>query len=296
MQQIRLFMQLHEALARNYFNLIEQIFENEDYALSIVQLDEQINLYEISLYCFAKHKDKIIKQLEHAAEKLHITLNIQKEILPDIDWVQHSLKGLKPVETDSFFIFGNHDKDLVKSNKINIEIEANQAFGTGHHHTTLGCLILLEKYLTKNIKNILDIGTGTGILSMAIAMHQVNKNILPSIIASDIDPLAIKIASGNFTLNNVSKYITPIIAAGISDKQILGHNPFDLIVANILAKPLIELAKDIKNIIHSNSYVILSGILNTQTNDVIAEYSKHNFKIIEILEKEEWVALILSLV
>lgn len=77
MQQIRLFMQLHEALARNYFNLIEQIFENEDYALSIVQLDEQINLYEISLYCFAKHKDKIIKQLEHAAEKLHITLNIK---------------------------------------------------------------------------------------------------------------------------------------------------------------------------------------------------------------------------
>lgn len=296
MQQIRLFMQLHKSLAQNYFNLIEQIFESEGYALSTVPLDEQNDLYEISLYCFDKNESEIIHQLEKVAKNLSITPNIQKEILPDIDWVQHSLKGLKPVETNNFFIFGSHDKHLIKPNKINIEIEANQAFGTGHHNTTLGCLILLEKYLTKNIKNILDLGTGTGILSMAIAMQQVKQNILPSIIASDIDPTAIRIATDNFALNKVSKYIKPLIAEGLDDKQILEQSPFDLIVANILAKPLIELAKNIKNVVHNNSLVILSGILNKQSDEVIAAYKKHNFKIVEILQKEEWVALILSLI
>lgn len=284
----RNFLQLEGELANEYFAIVSEIFENDEYATSLIELQD--NLFEISIYT----EHDITALLQAIAQKLKVEPIIKTEILPDIDWVQHSLNNLPPVSTDNFFIYGEHHKTLLKNNKLNIKIEANQAFGTGHHNTTLGCLTLLEKYLTANITNILDIGTGSGILSIASALFQRKHNIIPHIIASDIDSIAINIAQQNFAINNVAQYIKAIIAAGVNSTQITHHEPFDLIIANILATPLIELALDIKKLTHKDSVVILSGILKEQSIAVIKAYEEANFKLIEILQKDEWTQLVLT--
>lgn len=287
MQQLRLYVKLTKDQAENYFNLLEKTLEDEAYPLAIVEQQE------VSVYCNSKQENFITNCLINIDNNLNVI--VEKEILPNIDWVQYSLEGLAPVETNNFFIYGNHYKNLAKDNKINIEIEANQAFGSGHHHTTIGCLELLEKTLNSNTTNILDIGTGSGILSIAIAKLQEQRHIDCNIIASDIDPIAIKVAIENFKLNKVEQYITPIVASGLANEDILIKAPYDVIVANILAKPLIELAIDIKNIVNEKTTIILSGILKTQINDVIKAYTKQNFIIKQLLNKDEWVALSLTL-
>lgn len=286
MQQIRLYTKLAKDFAQDYFNKLEQNLAEEYYPIAIVEETE------ISVYCYDYEETKVKQRLIDSAKNFDI--NINKEILPNIDWVEHSLKGLSPVETNKFFIYGSHDKNLIKANKLNIEINANQAFGTGHHYTTMGCLELLAENLNNTTNNILDIGTGSGILSIAMAKLQEQNNIKCNIIASDIDSVAIKVAKENFILNNVEQYINSVVASGINDKKIINKQPFDIIVANILAKPLIELANDIKNIVHMNSIIILSGILDNQSDDVINAYVKQNFAVKQKLCKNNWVALSFS--
>jgi ribosomal protein L11 methyltransferase len=196
--------------------------------------------------------------------------------LPDEDWVAKSQAGLPPVQAGPFFVYGEHDKDNIPENiSYPIQIDAGVAFGTGHHGTTKGCLLAFEDYRQANQpRNILDLGTGAGILAIAAAMALNTK-----VLATDIDPDAVMVTDQNAELNGVRNLITSVTADGFRDAAIAGAAPFDLIFANILAGPLIGLAPEIANAMTVNGTVILSGILDEQADTLITAYENQGLHL-----------------
>jgi ribosomal protein L11 methyltransferase len=188
--------------------------------------------------------------------------------LPETDWVAKSLEGLKPVRAGRFLVHGRHDRDRAKANDVAIEIEAGQAFGTGHHGTTAGCLLAIEREAkTRPIGNALDVGTGSGVLAIALARLAKTR-----VLASDIDPVATLVAEDNLRLNGVANYVRCITAPGLSGRAFVERSPYDLIVANILAGPLAALAPAIRRHVAPGGTVILSGLLPEQRARIVAAY------------------------
>lgn len=207
----------------------------------------------------------------------------------DIDWVSHVQKELKPVRAGRFFIHGSHDRTKAANKTFAIEIDAAQAFGTAHHGTTKGCLIAIDE-LAQAITplNILDLGAGSGILAIAAS------KVWPAakITASDIDPIAVKIASENETLNHNnainSNPITHLCIDGVSDPAIKSKAPFDLIIANILAGPLMNMATEVSAILNTNGQLLLSGILDSQSDEVVRAYTATGLKHRQTRYHGEW--------
>ncbi|MCZ2328655.1 50S ribosomal protein L11 methyltransferase [Bartonella sp. F02] len=284
-QQIRLYCTASKNEAEQFYTLLERAFDEEGYPLALTEIDEKNAVYELSLYIDQNNQESICKRFAHI---LSLSSDkIKMEVLPDIDWVQQSLEGLKPIHAGPFFLHGSHSREDIPPHMLSIEIEASQAFGTGHHGTTSGCLEMITKVMhNENPKNALDLGTGSGVLAIGIAML---KPI--TILASDIDPIAVQVAQHNITLNGVEKYVTAITAPGLHHEKIASHAPFDLIVANILANPLIELAPEITQIMQKNGSIILSGILEEQHDNVLNVYIKHGLKHIETYHRQGWVTL-----
>lgn len=283
--QIRLHYRTAKAKAEELYQKMDAAFEDDAYPLAITEIDEAKAIYEVSLYVEEDEKAVVKTRL---AQILGVNQDeIEIEVLPDIDWVQHSLEGLNPVRAGRFFIHGSHDRDKVMPNDLAIEIEAGQAFGTGHHGTTVGCLELLAEVMAnEKPQNALDLGTGSGILAIGMAL------IAPiRILATDIDPIAINVAKENFALNGVSDTITAITATGLDDNEITSRAPFDLIVANILANPLIELAPQMVPAKAKNGSIVLSGILEEQHDRVVKAYQDQGAKYIKTLHHEGWVAI-----
>ena len=209
--------------------------------------------------------------------------------LPETDWVAKSLEGLKPVRAGRFLIHGAHDRERVKPNDIAIEIEAGQAFGTGHHGTTIGCLIAIEREAkTRPILNALDIGTGSGVLAIALA-RQAKARVL----ASDIDPVATRVANENVRLNGVAATVRIVIAAGLNGRAFAERAPYDLVVANILAGPLAALAPAIRRHVAPGGTVILSGLLPEQRARIVATYRSTGLVLVRSMIVEGWLTLVL---
>lgn len=203
------------------------------------------------------------------------------------DWVAASLKGLKPVRAGRFLIHGSHDRGCAHANEIAIEIDANQAFGTGHHETTVGCLVLIwELARRRRFTRALDVGTGTGILAIAIA-----RLLKIPVIASDIDPVAVAIASENAAQNAVSPWVRTLNAAGLRSPAIQVSRPFDLITANILAKPLVSLAPDVARALGPGGIAIVSGLLATPSDAVRKAYRDAGLKEVASMANGDWTTL-----
>ncbi|WP_455475168.1 50S ribosomal protein L11 methyltransferase [Bartonella sp. B17] len=284
-EQVRLYYVALKSDAKRFYTFMETAFDEEGYPLGLTEIDEKNSLYELSLYVDKEHQENVLKRF---ANILSVNPDkINKEILPNIDWVQRSLEGLTPVRSGPFFLHGSHNRNNIPPNVLPIEIEANQAFGTGHHGTTAGCLEMIAKVMqNENPQNALDLGTGSGVLAIGIAML---KPI--AILATDIDPIAIQVAQHNIELNNVKEYVTAITATGFSHNDIASHAPFDLIVANILANPLIELAQEMVQTLRKGGSLILSGILEEQHAHVLEAYIKHGLKHIETYHRQGWVTI-----
>ncbi|WP_455480362.1 50S ribosomal protein L11 methyltransferase [Bartonella sp. B12(2025)] len=284
-QQIRLYYAAFKSEAERLYTLMETAFDEEGYPLALVEIDEKNAVYELSLYVDKENQKNASKCF---ARILSIDPEkINHEILPNIDWVKQSLEGLTPVRAGPFFLHGSHNRNDIPPNVLPIEIEANQAFGTGHHGTTAGCLEMISKVMQNgNPQNVLDLGTGTGVLAIGIAM------LKPvSVLASDIDPVAIQVAQHNIALNGVKEYITAVTATGFSHDKIASRAPFDLIVANILANPLIELAQEMVQALQKSGSLILSGILEEQHTHVLETYVKQGLKHIETYHRQGWVTI-----
>lgn len=209
--------------------------------------------------------------------------------LPETDWVAHVRRELQPVEAGRFFVYGGHDADKVPEGRIALLIEAAMAFGTGHHGTTLGCLRALDRLVEGGFApaRVADIGCGTAVLAMAAA------RVWPGeVVASDIDEVAVDVARANLVANGMGDRVDTVVAPGFGHARLEG--PFDLVFANILKGPLLELAPDMAAATQPGSYVILSGILNEQADEVVAHYFQNGFNLIDRAEIVEWTTLVLS--
>lgn len=210
--------------------------------------------------------------------------------VPETDWVAHVKRELQPVSAGRFFVYGSHDADKVPDGAVALLIEAAMAFGTGHHATTRGCLLALDRLDRAGFrgKNVADIGCGTAVLAMAAAAIWG----LP-VIASDIDPVAVDVARANAEANGLADKIICVEAAGFGQADLAARAPYDLVFANILKGPLLDLAPAMAGHMASGGYAILSGILNTQADEVASAYKRVGFMLVSRDEITEWTTLVL---
>lgn len=214
------------------------------------------------------------------------------EALPDHDWVKLSQEGLPPVRAGRFFVHGAHDKGKVPGNSVALAIDAGVAFGTGHHETTSGCLEALDwlKRTGYVPRNALDVGTGTGVLALAA-----NRLWRIPVVASDIDPRAVDVTAENLRLNGGQMAIRPLVAEGLEHGLIAAAAPYDLVIANILAGPLTQLAPGIRARTARKGRVLLSGLLRSQELLVLAFYRAHGFRLARRWRLGPWSVLLLAL-
>jgi ribosomal protein L11 methyltransferase len=210
--------------------------------------------------------------------------------VPETDWVAHVKRELQPVEAGRFFIHGSHDAARVPDGSVALLIEAAMAFGTGHHGTTRGCLLALDRLDRAGFRgrNVADIGCGTAVLAMAAAAIWERP-----VIASDIDPVAVEVAAANARANGLGERVQCVEAAGFCHPALAARAPYDLIFANILKGPLLDLAPDIAGHLAAGGYAVLSGILNTQADEVAAAYRRQGFMLAVRDEIGEWTTLVL---
>lgn len=210
--------------------------------------------------------------------------------LPDINWVEKSLENLPAVEAGRFLIYGSHVDVAAKPGQIPLRIDAGQAFGTGHHGTTRGCLIALSDLVKAGAPSyVLDLGCGTAILAAGLA-----KLTPASILATDIDPIAVAVAKEVAKDNGVANRMRFATGPGFQAPEIAAAAPFDLIIANILARPLISLAPAMRANLMPGGTVILSGLLIEQETRVLSAYLTQGFRFERRIHLDEWSTLVLK--
>lgn len=255
------------------------------------------DLWQIDVFFDGRPTDKFVKELLDKAGLLQWRHTFGP--VEDRDWVSESQKLLAPVQAGRFFVFGAHDADKADANLVNLQVDAGQAFGTGKHETTAACLTLLDA-LGSDISpgKFLDLGTGSGVLALAA-----NK-LWPAAsgTATDIDPIATDVAVENASINKVPiREFKPGIlgvafktADGLDDAELQSEAPYDVIIANILAGPLVAMASDIVAALAPGGVLILSGLLITQQSEVMQAYQDQGLQLIKSEESGEWSALQLT--
>lgn len=205
------------------------------------------------------------------------------------DWVAHSLDGLVPVAAGRFVVHGAHDRGRVAPNRIGIEIEAALAFGTGHHGTTRGCLLALDRLIGRRPRRILDIGCGSGVLAIAAA-----RALRTRVAAGDIDPVSVAVARDNARLNRAGAFVDVVRADGLADRRLRAGAPYDLVFANILLGPLLGLATPIRRVMAPGGRVVLSGLLASQQQPALAAYRSRGFHFERRIVLDGWVTLVMA--
>lgn len=216
--------------------------------------------------------------------------DIEVTPLADRNWVRESLQGLPAVSAGRFFMAGAHEMNMAPPGAITLCVEAGEAFGTGHHGSTSGCLLALDALARqRKFHRVLDLGCGTGVLAMAAA-----KLWRLPVVASDIDPIAVRVTADNARQNGLSGLLRPVLAAGFASRQISAYAPYDLIIANILAGPLISLAPSVARHLAPGGHIVLSGLLNHQEMAVRGAYQAQRLYLDQYFRQAEWSTLVLS--
>ncbi|MEQ1771029.1 MAG: 50S ribosomal protein L11 methyltransferase [Devosia sp.] len=272
------------------FALVDAVMEREDLALTAsAHEDADTGEWVFEATCGALPDLNAFEELSRTALGGKVGFSIAV-VDPDVNWVAKSLEGLQPVIAGGFYVYGSHEQAPPPAGLIPIRIDAAEAFGTGHHETTTGCLEAIERVLKRRkFKRMLDVGTGTGVLAIALA----KRTRLP-VVASDIDPVATRTTIANAQDNNVSRLIVAVTAPGLEHRAIAQSAPYDLIVANILAAPLVEIAPAIARAAEHGATVILSGLLVKQAPGVTAAYARAGIVLRQRLERGDWATLILE--
>lgn len=196
------------------------------------------------------------------------------ETVPDENWVSLSQAALPPVQAGRFTVHGSHDRDRIPRGPWSILIDAGEAFGTAHHATTLGCLMAVDRCARKNpARRVLDLGCGTGVLAIAARRTMPRARML----ASDIDPVAVRVARENARANGITS-IRALVADGVP-RAGGSRAGYDLLIANILARPLIALAGAISSRVATGGTLVLSGLLTSQSREVMGAYLARGFSL-----------------
>jgi ribosomal protein L11 methyltransferase len=256
------------------------------YGVGAFEIEDGSGLWEVGAYFLEAPDAAALNALGagHGARPFAVSE------LPEIDWVAKVRRELSPVEAGRFFVFGSHDADKVPEGRIALQIEATVAFGTGHHGTTLGCLRAFDRLFGAGFHpaKVADIGAGTAVLAMAAA------SVLPDalVIASDIDEVAVDVSEANVAINGLEGRVECLEAAGFNHPRLAEVAPFDLIFANILKGPLIELAPDMAAHAAPGGLVILSGLLVVQAEAVTEAYLAQGFTTEGREDIGEWSTLV----
>lgn len=272
------------------YALVDAVMERDDLALTAsAHEDEETGDWYFEATC--DHPPDLESFSQLARQVLGGTIDFSVEpIDPQVNWVAKSLEGLAPVVAGGFYVYGSHETGPVPHGLTLMRIDAAQAFGTGHHETTTGCLEAIDMVLKRRRpKFLLDVGTGTGVLAIALA-----KRLRTPVIATDIDPVAVKTTRENAWANGVGKLIFPVEATGLDHRTITDNAPYDLLVANILAGPLVALAPGMGRIAAPGATVILSGILRHQAVRVINAYGRQGMTLRHRLDRKDWSTLVLE--
>jgi ribosomal protein L11 methyltransferase len=260
--------------------------------VGVFEIEDDSGLWEVGAYFLEPPSEAILEVLALAFGAKPFALSE----LPEIDWVAHVRRELAPVEAGRFFVYGSHDADklpavLAEGGRVPLQIEATVAFGTGHHGTTLGCLRAFDRLAAAGFApvKVADIGCGTAVLAMAAAA------VLPEalVLASDIDKVAVDVARANVAINDLDGRIECLEAAGFAHPRLAETAPFDLVFANILKGPLIELAPPMAAHLAPGGKIILSGLLGVQAEAVTAAYVAAGFQPESRDDIGEWSTLVL---
>lgn len=261
--------------------------EPEPTGVGVFEIEDGSGLWEVGAYFMDPPQEAVLDLLAAAFGARPFALSE----LPEIDWVAKVRRELSPVDAGRFFVFGSHDADKVPQGRIALQIEATVAFGTGHHGTTLGCLLAFDGLLDQGFQpaRVADIGCGTAVLALAAA------SVLPDalVIASDIDEVAVDVALANCAINGLEGRVECLEAAGFDHPRLAEAAPYDLVFANILKGPLIELAPAMALNIAEDGLCILSGLLTVQADSIIAAYEAEGFVLQSRNDLGEWSALVL---
>jgi ribosomal protein L11 methyltransferase len=251
---------------------------------SIIEEDEARGVWRIDAFPTSDTEAEMLRRHLEGFDALKVTV----EKLADADWLEMALSGLPPVRAGRFFIYGVHDRGRTPPSTVNLRIEAGAAFGTGHHGTTVGCLLAYDALLkARGFRRVLDVGTGTGVLAIAAA-----RTGSQSVVASDIDPVSVRIARENARINRAGGRF--VRADGLAHPAVRAEAPYDLVFANILARPLVWLATDIRKALKPGGIAILSGLLRSQARFVLAAYRSRGFRLQRRLGRDAWTTLVLQ--
>lgn len=251
----------------------------------VFEIEDGSDRWEVGVY-FTEAPDEIGLALLAAA---HGAQPFVVSELPEVDWVAHVRRELSPVEAGRFFVHGSHDADKIPEGAEALCIEAAMAFGTGQHNTTRGCLLALDRMISDGQapQRVADIGCGTAVLAMAAA------RVLPGVVlASDIDQVAVETAQANVLANGLAGRVECVMAEGFGHPLLHDAGPYDLVFANILKQPLIELAPDMARHLAPGGQAILSGILVDQAEDVIAAYADAGMPLVRREDLGDWTTLV----
>ena len=276
-----------EHTAKGVVDVLTEIFFEGQAAVAAFERPD--GRWDVTVH-FAEPPDQaLIRELVANAAGPEVAEGIAFDTVEAKDWVKASLEDLVPVPAGRFVVHGQHDRERIAPNKLGIEIEAALAFGTGHHGTTRGCLLLLDHVLKAwRPRRVLDLGTGTGVLAIAAA-----KALHERVLASDIDPPSVQVARENARLNVSGHLVQAIRATGFAAPQFAPAAPFDLVLANILANPLRQMAGPMARHLAPSALVILSGLLTHQAPAVIAAYRARGLVPVRHLRIEGWSSLLL---
>lgn len=281
--------------ARALTELLGEIFDPTETAISAFEVESGVTTlslnepWKVEIY-FSSHPDE-----EAVRDLLRPIVGAVIDGTPfttvsQQDWVANSLEGLKPVRAGRVLVHGAHDRETVRINDVAIEIEAALAFGTGHHGTTSGCLLALDAELKKRRpRNAIDVGTGTGILALALA-----KQVKRKVVAGDIDAVAVEVAARNARLNHAPQALDLYVAPGLRHAKANRPRRFDLVFANILAGPLRKLAPSIAAVLSDDGVVILSGLLEMDVAGVVSAYRHQGIALVRRSSREGWATLVMK--
>ena len=275
-----------EEPARDLAAALEDL-DDAPLGVGVFEIEDGSGLWEVGAYFEEAPDDIVLMILAEAWGAKPFAISE----LPEIDWVAKVRRELSPVEAGRFFVYGSHDADKVPAGRVALQIEATVAFGTGHHGTTLGCLRAFDRLFEAGLRpvNVADIGCGTAVLAMAAAA------VLPEarVIASDIDRVAVDVAEANVAINGLDGRVECLEAAGFEHEVLRDAAPFDLVFANILKGPLIELAPSMAAHVGAGGIAILSGLLVVQAESIIAAYVEAGFTLLSREDIGEWCTLVL---
>jgi ribosomal protein L11 methyltransferase len=269
----------------------EEAFNDLALAVSVFETDEKNHIWTMELLFGSPPDMKEIARRLLVLAKLHVIPLPQPQLQQVVqqDWLKQVARDFPPLSIGRFYVHGAHVAQP-PAGSISIQIDAGAAFGSGEHGTTSGCLEALDLLGRKrSFQNILDMGCGSGILAIASA-----KMWKSQVLAVDIDPVAVQVTQKNITVNRVQPYVTAAVSDGYNGERVKRGKPYDLIVSNILARPLVAFAPDLAAHLSGGGVAILSGLLTSQEAQVRSAHAMQGLKLHKRFTEGDWCTLLLT--